>query len=246
MDRGRIHFMCRMIAAPRGVPGSLLIEPFMRLAQGRNTLNEINTVLGQWTHLESWGAVYERDGELVSVRRTRSCVDDPELERLRDEKVFLLHARKASSGAVCLDNTHPFSYDLNGARWFFSHNGTVKDPLTVPETLNRDGSTDSERVFHRLLPFVETDPLYGVRKVYRGFHDFTCLNSFLMGPNTLWTVCFHTENPNYYTFAVADLPSGPVIASEPLADVADVWMPMANERVLAVDRTTGEKTEYPL
>ena len=246
MDGGRIDLMCRMIAAPLGVPGGLLIEPFVRLAQGRNTLNEINTVLGQWTHLESWGAVYEQDGELVTVRRTRSCVDDPELERLRDAKVFLLHARKASSGGICLDNTHPFSYDLDGGRWFFSHNGTVKDPLSVPSTLDREGSTDSERVFHRLLPFVEADPLQGFRKVYREFSDFTCLNSFLLGPSSLWTVCFHTENPNYYTFAVADLPNGPIIASEPLADVAEVWTPMANETVLVVDRTTGEKTEVAL
>ena len=233
--------MCRMIAAPLGLPGGLLIDPFVRLAQGRNSLNEINTVLGQWTHLESWGAVYEKDGELVTIRRTRSCAEDPELERLRHEKVFLLHARKASSGAVCLENTHPFSYNLDGGRWFFSHNGTVKDPIPLPPTLDRDGSTDTERVFHRLLPFLESDPLQGFRTVYRGFRDFTCLNSFLMGPDGLWTVCLHTENPGYYTLAVADHPDGPIIASEPLADLSDAWSPMENETVLYIERASGKR-----
>jgi len=62
--------MCRMIAAPLGLPGDCLVDPFLRMAQGRNTLNEVNTMFGKITHGDGWGAVCGQEGELTVRRST--------------------------------------------------------------------------------------------------------------------------------------------------------------------------------
>jgi len=52
-----------MIAAPLGISGHLLIDPFLRMAQGLNTLSELNQTLGNYTHGHGWGAVMGVESE---------------------------------------------------------------------------------------------------------------------------------------------------------------------------------------
>ena len=207
-----------MVAAPLGAPGVLLTEPFLRMAQGRNAINEHNTKLGEWTHPNGWGAVYEEDGRIAVLRSVAPCWEDPAIETLSNKRVFLLHARRASLGAVSLANTHPFDVDLDGRRSFFCHNGTVRDPLPTPNSV-KDEPTDSERVFHHLIPFLrEGRTLEGFREVYGRFRNYTCLNTFLLGPDDFSAVCLFTRDPVYYTLSLATSPHGPIVSSEPLAE----------------------------
>lgn len=239
--------MCRMIASPMGVPGHLLIDPFVRMAQGLNAVNEINTSYGKWVHGHGWGAVYEKDKRLEILRSAKACWDDPALETLRDERIFLLHARKASQGAVILDNTHPFDAEVDGARWIYCHNGTVRDSLGTPSTLRKTESTDSEKVFHLLLPYVRDDSvLAGLRAVYGEIRDFTCLNSFLLGPKVFWAVSLFVEDPNYYALSLTKGPIGPIFSSEPLAEITGEQEIIPNGHAVRVDRSTGEIEVSPL
>jgi len=232
--------MCRMIAAPLGASGSLLIEPFLRMAQGRNAVNEHNRKLGEWTHPNGWGAVYEEAGELKAMRSIAACWEDPAIESLSSKRVFLFHARKASLGAVSLANTHPFEADVDGKRFFFCHNGTVRDPLPSPPTLTKDEPTDSERVFHRLIPFLrEGRALDGLREVYGAFRDYTCLNTFLVGADDVWAVCLFTRDPVYYTLSLASSAHGPIVSSEPLAELSGERRPIGNGEALRIDRRSG-------
>jgi predicted glutamine amidotransferase len=244
--RATILPMCRMIAAPLGLSGRLLIDPFLRMAQGLNMLNERNTKLGEWTHVHGWGAVYEEAGQLRAVRSTEACWDDSLLRTLRDRRVFLLHARKASAGGKTLENTHPFECEIAGARWFFCHNGTVRDPLPDPLTPT-EGSTDSEKLFGLLQPYIDQDDvLAGLHAVYGGIHAFTSLNSFLLGPDDLWTVCLHTENPDYYTLTLAETDDGPIVSSEPLGELAGDRTAIPNGTALRIDRWSGAIEMYTL
>lgn len=67
-------------------------------------------------------------------------------------KNVISHIRKATQGAIGLENTHPFMRELWGRYWIFAHNGNLLD-----FTPNLDGSflpvgrTDSERAFCWLL-----------------------------------------------------------------------------------------------
>ncbi len=233
--------MCRMITAPLGVPGRLVIDPFVQMAQGLNAVNEINTSYGKWVHGHGWGAVYEKNGHLKILRSVEACWDDPVLETLRDERIFLLHARKASQGAVVLDNTHPFDYEVDGAHWIYCHNGTVRDSLETPSTLQKTESTDSEKIFHLLLPYMRNNRvLSGLRSVYGEIRDFTCLNSFLLGPEAFWAVSLYAENPNYYALSLTKGPDGPIFSSEPLAEISGTRTIIPNGHAVYVDRSTGK------
>ncbi len=64
----------------------------------------------------------------------------------------IAHIRKASVGAVRLENTHPFTRELWGQNWVFAHNGDLLD--FHPELSGRFlpvGSTDSEQAFCLIL-----------------------------------------------------------------------------------------------
>lgn len=65
---------------------------------------------------------------------------------------IVAHIRKATVGAVRLENTHPFSREQWGSNWVFAHNGTLLD--FTPDFDGRFrpvGSTDSERAFCWLM-----------------------------------------------------------------------------------------------
>jgi len=229
-----------MIAAPLGVSGSLLIEPFLRMAQGRNALNEHNTAYGEWTHANGWGVVYEEDGRLRIDRSILACWEDPAIHALRDKRVFLLHARRASLGGVSLENTHPFEQEIDGACWSFCHNGTVRDELLALPTMAKEDATDSEKVFHRLMPYLhEGQVLKGFREVYCGFRNFTSLNTLLLGPDDFWAVSLCTRDPAYYTLTLADADNGPMVSSEPLVEFSKRQTPISDGTGVHVDRRTG-------
>jgi len=222
-----------MIAAPLGVPGSLVVDPLLRMARGENALNEHNTSVGHWVHRDGWGAVYEERGRVRIIRGTDPCWEDPAIESMRDREVFLLHARRASRGLVSLENTHPFEQDVDGARWGFCHNGTAKG-------LGSADRSDSAEIFRRLRPHLSDDRvLEGIRAVYGAILDYTSLNSFLLGPEALWAVCLHTENPDYYTLTLAETDDGPIVSSEPLDELAGEQTTILNGTVLWINRWSG-------
>jgi predicted glutamine amidotransferase len=60
----------------------------------------------------------------------------------------IAHIRKATQGAVALQNCHPFVRELWGRYWVFAHNGDLKDfrpPLHG--NFHPVGATDSEHAF---------------------------------------------------------------------------------------------------
>ena len=65
---------------------------------------------------------------------------------------IVAHIRKATQGAVLLENTHPFVRELWGRYWVFAHNGNLVDFNPVLHAAFRPvGSTDSERAFCWLM-----------------------------------------------------------------------------------------------
>ena len=62
------------------------------------------------------------------------------------------HIRKATVGAVMLENCHPFVRELWGRYWVFAHNGDLKDYAPRLHGHFRPvGSTDSEQAFCWLM-----------------------------------------------------------------------------------------------
>jgi glutamine amidotransferase len=62
------------------------------------------------------------------------------------------HVRKATVGAVTLENCHPFTRELWGRYWVFAHNGDLKEfSPPLHGSFKPVGSTDSELAFCWLL-----------------------------------------------------------------------------------------------
>lgn len=65
---------------------------------------------------------------------------------------IIAHIRKATQGAVALENTHPFMRELWGRYWVFAHNGNLEHYEPKLHAAFRPvGGTDSERAFCWLL-----------------------------------------------------------------------------------------------
>ena len=65
--------MCRMIAAPSGILGEGIIEPFVRMARGKNALHKHNMALGEFQHPAGWASCTRREDRSKSYRSVRSC-----------------------------------------------------------------------------------------------------------------------------------------------------------------------------
>jgi predicted glutamine amidotransferase len=64
----------------------------------------------------------------------------------------IAHIRKATQGAVRLENCHPFQRELWGRHWVFAHNGNLEAMERAPGHHYRPvGDTDSEAAFCAIL-----------------------------------------------------------------------------------------------
>ena len=113
-------------------------------------------------HADGWGiAFFESDGDKPG-RAARQFVDkesaatSPIAQMLRSYPIkshnVVAHVRKATVGAVALENCHPFTRELWGRYWVFAHNGDLKDyHPRLHGSYRPVGGTDSERAFCWLM-----------------------------------------------------------------------------------------------
>ena len=131
-------------------------------------------------HSDGWGiAFFEGDSAADGAgdgKGLRHFVDhlpaseSPVAELIRRYPIksrnVIAHIRKATQGAVALENCHPFVRELWGRYWVFAHNGNLKDfAPRLHGSFRPVGCTDSERAFcwimqelaksHANLPSVE-------------------------------------------------------------------------------------------
>jgi len=218
-----------MVASPHGLNGAGLIAPFSKMAQGMNALHERNRFPGEYDHHDGWGAVYETDGKLKVIRGILPFWADPKIEALNGKRIFFLHARRASVGAVTEENTHPFVEERFGKAFYFCHNGTIKDPLID----GYPGETDSHRYFCYLLDrFDERDPEGSLSRAVLSLDDFTAANAFLLTDQFLCVINRYQKYRRYYTIYRAR----DVFSSEPLSEIAADWEPLVNGTVTCVSR----------
>ena len=107
-------------------------------------------------HADGWGiAFFEGAGVRQFVDAEPACNS-----RLADfvrgypikSRTVISHIRKATVGAVQLENCHPFVRELWGRYWVFAHNGDLKDYAPRLHGHFRPvGGTDSEQAFCWLM-----------------------------------------------------------------------------------------------
>jgi len=107
-------------------------------------------------HGDGWGiAFFEDKGLRHFVDHQSACVS-PVAELIRHYPIksrnVISHIRKATQGAVTLENCHPFVRELWGRYWVFAHNGDLKNfAPRLHGSFHPVGNTDSEQAFCWLL-----------------------------------------------------------------------------------------------
>ena len=107
-------------------------------------------------HADGWGIAFFEGAGCRVFLDSKSAVESPIAALVRNYPIHsmnvIAHIRKATKGAVALENTHPFVRELWGRYWIFAHNGTLED-LSPPagEFFRPVGTTDSERAFCHML-----------------------------------------------------------------------------------------------
>ena len=107
-------------------------------------------------HADGWGiAFFEGSGARLFIDPS-AAADSPVAELIRNYPIksrnVISHIRKATVGAVMLENCHPFVRELWGRYWVFAHNGDLKDYAPRLHGHFRPvGSTDSEQAFCWLM-----------------------------------------------------------------------------------------------
>jgi predicted glutamine amidotransferase len=107
-------------------------------------------------HRDGWGiGFFEGKGARLFLDPQPSA-HSPIAELVRTYPIRSLnvvaHIRKATRGAVGLENTHPFIRELWGRYWIFAHNGHLPGFLPpLDGSVTPVGETDSERIFCWML-----------------------------------------------------------------------------------------------
>jgi glutamine amidotransferase len=107
-------------------------------------------------HGDGWGIAFFEDRGLRHFVDHQSASASPIAELIRRYPIksrnVIAHIRKATQGAVTLENCHPFVRELWGRYWVFAHNGDLKDYAPrLHGSFHPVGHTDSERAFCWLL-----------------------------------------------------------------------------------------------
>jgi predicted glutamine amidotransferase len=110
-------------------------------------------------HADGWGiAFYEGKGCRLFLD-TVPAAESPVAGLVKSYPIrslnVIAHIRKATVGAISLENTHPFQREMWGRYWSFAHNGTLKDYAPLATGGDRHyrpvGRTDSEIAFCDIL-----------------------------------------------------------------------------------------------
>ena len=103
-------------------------------------------------HSDGWGIAFFEDKGVRHFVDHQRALDSPVADLIRRYPIrsgnVISHIRKATQGAVALQNCHPFVRELWGRYWVFAHNGDLKDfrpPLHG--SFHPVGATDSEHAF---------------------------------------------------------------------------------------------------
>ena len=107
-------------------------------------------------HVDGWGIAFFEGAGLRHFVDHQPASESPVAELIRRYPIksrnVIAHIRKATQGAVALQNCHPFVRELWGRYWVFAHNGNLENfHPRLHASFRPVGATDSERAFCWLM-----------------------------------------------------------------------------------------------
>lgn len=207
--------MCQLLGMNSRLPANLNLS-FTGFAQrGGGTAH----------HADGWGIAFFESDEETPGKGVRCFTDknsastSPLANMLRTYPIkshnVVAHVRKATVGAIKLENSHPFVRELWGRYWVFAHNGDLKNYApSLHGHFRPVGNTDSELAFcwlmqqlsksHAGVPSVEELSLT-LRELVPQIAKFGTFNFLLSNGQALWA---HASTNLHYL--VREYPFGEV------------------------------------
>jgi glutamine amidotransferase len=219
--------MCRMLVAVGDVGMSPLVDALVAMASGKAL-----------KHGDGWGAAWRAGRGWKLVRSVKPCYEDEKIVGLGTVKsdLAVMHARKASRGAVSLENTHPFKQ----GSWIFCHNGEVKDEMELDAKFKPKGDTDSERLFYYILSSLEEGKeVASIRNALDGLKDYNGADFILSNMKKVYVVIKFTEDPSYFSMHLGEKNGSVVVSSEVLPGLGMRWTSLPDGSIVEIDASTG-------
>ncbi|GLX85626.1 class II glutamine amidotransferase [Thalassotalea loyana] len=143
--------MCELLAMSANVPTDICFSFSGLMQRGGNT----------GPHKDGWGVTFYEGKGCRSFKDPLPSANSPIAKLVTEypikSELVICHIRQANSGAVCLENTHPFIRPISGKNWTYAHNGQLaefKDKLPLKYNWPV-GTTDSEHAYCWLLDQLE-------------------------------------------------------------------------------------------
>lgn len=151
-------------------------------------------------HTDGWGIAFFEDKGLRHFVGYERAIDSPIAKLIREYPIksrnVIAHIRKATQGAVSLQNCHPFVRELWGRNWVFAHNGDLKGfAPKLHAHFHPVGNTDSEQAFcwilqelwksHAGLPSVQ-ELTHTLRELAKRISPHGTFNFLLSNGEALW------------------------------------------------------------
>ena len=206
------------------------------------------------THRDGWGiAFFEGRGVRVFLDPQPSS-ESPVAELLRHYPIHstnvIAHIRKATQGAVGLENTHPFMRELWGHYWIFAHNGTLGNYAPqLDGSFLPVGQTDSEAAFCHLLQTLRRRFPAGLPQraaLHQALEEFAArrrpqgpFNFLLSNGDCLFA---HRSTALYYVLRSAPFPTAHLKDRDVAVDFNAVTTPNDRVAIIATAPLTDNET----
>lgn len=138
--------MCELLGMSANVPTDICFSFTGLIQRGGNT----------GPHADGWGITFYEGRGCRSFKDPSPSCDSKIADLVVNYPIkscsVVSHIRQANSGAVSLENTHPFTRELWGQNWTFAHNGQLENVESLDTGFYLPvGETDSEYAFCWLL-----------------------------------------------------------------------------------------------
>lgn len=209
-------------------------------------------------HRDGWGiAFFEGRGCRVFLD-DKPSIASPIAEFIRRYPIqsmnVIAHIRKATIGAVGLENCHPFRRELWGRYWVFAHNGDLPGFETAPGDIYRPvGATDSEQAFCLILntlrsAFPDQKPdmqeLYALLKTVTGqIARFGTFNYLLSDGQHFFA---HCSTQLCYIVRQAPFAAAHLIDEDVSVDFQELTTPSDRVAVIATTPLTDNEVWIPI
>ena len=209
-------------------------------------------------HVDGWGiAFFEGSGCRMFLDVLPSNAS-PIAELVRhypiQSKQIIAHIRKATRGAVALENCHPFQRELWGRYWVFAHNGTLESLGPSQSDYYRAvGTTDSEAAFCFMLETLrrqfprgepsQADIYASLDATTRQLRQHGTFNYLLSDGNVLYA---HCATKLHYVLRHSPFAAAHLIDRDVTVDFSSVTTPNDKVAVIATQPLTDNEPWLPI